>query len=269
MITDNTSSRQYFETTAATSGQRVVLAENTGGLFSFSSLTDNATGFVKQNIIRFENANGNLMFSGYPTTRTDSTVSQNYLSTDANGNVLSKQKAIEFNPTLGSNPTYQVANQTADTISVVPYPAARANLYTLPVGGFIGQNFILKNLDSNPAVISSTNTDLLSNLTIPANTGSASFIFDGVKWLLTSEPPVNNTKYVKTFVATEWVASGANFTMTIPQTTHLKGIYPVIRLEQLVAGNFIKVNATESVNAAGNVVLTIASPTFPGRVIIM
>lgn len=83
----------------------------------------------------------------------------------------------------------------------------------------------------------------------------------GLQWITPTTP-----KYVATLA---FVADGADFKMDIPQTTHLKGLYPVVTVQEDVAGIFKDTGVVVETTATGDVTIKITAPALVGRVIIM
>lgn len=82
------------------------------------------------------------------------------------------------------------------------------------------------------------------------------------------------TKYVLTFDATtSWgVPSGGMYTISIPQSTHLKGSTPNVRIEALIASDYVEVEVDELRMAiSGNISIKVPSSPdarFEGRITI-
>ena len=87
----------------------------------------------------------------------------------------------------------------------------------------------------------------------------------GLSWT----SPTAATRYTQTFLTTDWVVVGNEGTITIPVATHGKGLYPIVRVEEDIAGVFYKVTIEERVNASGDITLKINTPTIAGRIIVM
>jgi hypothetical protein len=100
-----------------------------------------------------------------------------------------------------------------------------------------------------------------------ANNFTATTVEGALAELATS----TSAKYVQTFVVGDWVAAGLDRTLSIAQTTHLKGVTPIIRVEENIAGTFVNTGVLEEVSAAGDIILRITNngAGFNGRVIIL
>jgi hypothetical protein len=181
-VSHPSSARIYLEHTGAATARKAIQMTDENGTFRINSLSNAGDAVVKP-LLEFDHTTGDLTLGGYPNTRADVTPAVNYLYTDATNKVLSGKRLADFSPPLGASASYQIPSQTAEVISVVPYTSAKSLLYILPTTGFVGQRFILKNTDGLPATISFANTDQATNITIPANTGTFSAQYDGVRWV--------------------------------------------------------------------------------------
>lgn len=76
-----------------------------------------------------------------------------------------------------------------------------------------------------------------------------------------------------TFTALTWIGpSSGEYTITILQSTHERGTDPMVEVFEDVGGTFNLVDVSVSVNALGDVTLSVSEipdTRFPGRVIIV
>lgn len=83
----------------------------------------------------------------------------------------------------------------------------------------------------------------------------------------------SSAKYFQTFVVADWVSAAPDYTLTIPESTHAKGIYPSVQVyETLGLVNSLVSVVVEVDNASGDVTLKVSlSPDnrFDGVVIIL
>lgn len=80
--------------------------------------------------------------------------------------------------------------------------------------------------------------------------------------------PTFGGSYILNFVVADWVL-GADYTITIPQATHLKGTSPKEQIFEKIGADHSPILCDIEIDAAGNVVIT-TSPDlrFDGRIII-
>jgi hypothetical protein len=81
----------------------------------------------------------------------------------------------------------------------------------------------------------------------------------------------SGTGYVKSFTSPTWVSASPDYSITVPESEHLKGVAPSVEVYELDGGSYRSVQVSIEVSNAGLIVIRVPqSPDnrFAGKIII-
>ncbi len=199
--------------------------------------------------------NGDIKFNAYPTARL-STAYNSVLGNPvflADGTIGYRKKLKDFNPVGTGNVVY-APDLDYDILQAVSFNNNGVIDFTLPNDGFQGQIFIAKNISANfGAVYKTTNSSMTNDLVLPANTGSAMWIHDDVRWHLVGGngapkldfiPSSGGTTIVQPNQSAVEIGSGnPAHTVTLPSASAFNGRSITVKLAGNTTGTIVTVNS--------------------------
>ncbi len=198
-----TASKNYFEATAAPTGERVMMLESYNGDTAFSSVSDTGAAFVKQNILSMDHLTGDLQFGSYPTSRNDTGLPSNILSTTANGTLQSHSVADLRQKMQQEISVAQLANSPGGiipptiTIGGLPVPIDTYTDYnggytgtlTLPIPVHDGQRLLFRHMATFNTTVNVLNSTMAAPLVVTAAMKGVEWVAINGVWHLTTQAP--------------------------------------------------------------------------------
>ena len=198
--------------------------------------------------------NGNILVGNASNVATEQTLTGDVTITNLGvSTVISSTELVAGKVQLAT--TVEVETGTDTTKAVTP-KSISDTFIKKSFGDNIG-DLLVWHADNDPGILAKGATGEV--LTVdPTN------VLVGLSW-----KPNISARYVQTFVAGDFVVGATESTLTIPQTSHLMGIYPRVDADQVNGVDFEQVSVGITKKSNGDIILTVTNPnTFNGRVII-